>query len=926
MVEHLESRLAAALRRRDRGALDELLATALRPTVQLVPRPWGGDAIARHIGVPPASEPIGESFELACAPSDPEAAMFPTAAILPDGGRIALVHLFTAFPELLGDAHVLAFGHELPLMPKLLDVQSMLSVQAHPVAHPELYVVLDAAPGATMYLGLREDIDEAFADALRRGAAIQRGLVLDGSLQGDASRWLIGPRDAALPPALSAHAPALLELRALGNDVLAKMHALALVPGMVVHNCVPHPTDGRASSTLHALGNPEGRPVLALEIRRAGPTYRAWDHGRLPARALDIDAAFANVPHTAQDLDAFVVARDGGFAIDNGVFTAEGMAIDDRGVSRSGRGRAELVHVGRGAIELVGPRGSTPMRAGESALVPATWDGWTLRGDAHVVVTSLVHAPTVLATRTRSLHRVRALVDADAGPRDVIAIANGGDAPIVAATLAAQVRSLFRKDGDTRITVHEEPVRRGQLLGMLDAIRGWTPSDPDGVALGIMLPGQGTRLSPVTQRLHGIKPLVPVPIRTDAHAPWLSAGAASLHAWVGVTDALQRAGFRGIAWKWGDEPQIPAALPDDLDLRDVDAVRFGKPAPITEELASSKEWLLRTADGRLALQLRRRPADALREGIAATGSTPLVHLGSPALSHRFLAALGHAFGEVSGWLDIDGYLFEALTHDAAAWQSEVDRDPGLRAVLTTCPDFYARARSVADRIATERGSALSIAVIDCGADTFWCDMGQLASARDAFARLAVAGNDGEFPRRLARLDEVVPDHFGNLVLDARIPDDGSITDSVIVGSTIVRGSMHGAVVLGSVLGDATLGAGSVVIDSTIATLDAGARAWVFRAIAERATVAADYVLTTIPASPESPEGSLEAWTFDVREDPTRAPCWTAPFLGNPTSFAEKAVQMRQRSVAIEQIESAIEHHHAAPLVARILSRAPSTRR
>lgn len=889
MPEHPDSPLAAALRKRDRGALDELLTTALRPSVQLVPRPWGGGAIARHLGLPPASEPIGESFELAAAPSDPEAAKFPSAVLLPDDGRIAFTHLFAAFPELLGDAHVLAFGHELPLMPKLLDVQSMLSVQAHPVAHPELYVILDAAPGATMYLGLARDIDDAFAAALRRGAQIQSAPE---------------HRD---------------ELLAIGTDVLGRMHTLPLLPGMVVHNCVPHPRDGRASSTLHALGNPEGLPVLALEIRRAGPTFRAWDHGRLPARALDVDAALANVPHTAQDLASFVVARDGVFAIDNGVFTAEGIVVDARGTTRARSGRAELVHVARGTLELVGPRGTTTLATGDSALVPATWDGWTLRGDAHVVIASLVPTQTTLAARTRSLHRVRDLVEQSLGPRDVVAIANGGDAEIVARTLDAQTQALFRRDGATRITVREEPTRRGQLLGMLDALRGWTPSDRESVALGIMLPGQGTRLSPVTQRLHGIKPLVPVPIRT--HAEWLSAGAASLHAWIGVAEALQRAGFRGIAWKWGDEPQLPARLPSELDLRDVDAVRFGKRAAITEELATSKEWLLTTADGRLAQQLRRRSADALRERIAELGATPLVHLGSPALSHRFVAALVDAFGDVPGWLDIDGYLFEALTHDDAAWRREVERDAGLRSVLATCPDFYARARSVADRLAP-----LSIAVIDCGEDTYWCDMGQLASARDAFTRLATPGSDGEIARRLARLDHIVPDRFGNLVHDASIPDDGSITGSVIVDSTIVRGTMHGAVVLGSTLGDATLGDAAVVIDSTIGTLDAGPRAWIFRAVLEHATALPDHVLTTIPSNPQAPTGSLESWTFDVREDPTRATVWTTPVLGNPTSFADKAVQMRQRVTATDEIESAIRQAHAAPLQARILSRAPMARR
>ena len=53
------------------------------------------------------------------------------------------------------------------------------------------------------------------------------------------------------------------------------------------------------------------------------------------------------------------------------------------------------------------------------------------------------------------------------------------------------------------------------------------------------------------------------------------------------------------------------------------------------------------------------------------------------------------FGDLPGWLDIDGYLFEALTHDEDAWQVEVARDPALRQLLAARPDFHARAQAAA---------------------------------------------------------------------------------------------------------------------------------------------------------------------------------------------------------------------------------------
>src|SRR5690606_26567170 len=50
-------------------------------------------------------------------------------------------------------------------------------------------------------------------------------------------------------------------------------------------------TGKAASAEVHALGNPEGREILALEVRRPGPTFRAWDNVRFPLRAVDAEAA-----------------------------------------------------------------------------------------------------------------------------------------------------------------------------------------------------------------------------------------------------------------------------------------------------------------------------------------------------------------------------------------------------------------------------------------------------------------------------------------------------------------------------------------------------------------------------------------------------------------------------------------------------------
>src|SRR5690606_7034549 len=88
-------------------------------------------------------------------------------------------------------------------------------------------------------------------------------------------------------------AESLLErLKALYWNVLDSMNAIPAEPGTVIHNANPPriaAARGRpAAAEVHALGNPEGLEILALEIRRPGPTFRAWDNVRFPLRRIDI--------------------------------------------------------------------------------------------------------------------------------------------------------------------------------------------------------------------------------------------------------------------------------------------------------------------------------------------------------------------------------------------------------------------------------------------------------------------------------------------------------------------------------------------------------------------------------------------------------------------------------------------------------------
>ncbi len=313
--------LASAILQGDADALTGLRHTPL-PLLpsRLVPRPWGGDRLASYTGLDaPEDERVGEAFLVAAWPDDPEALRNPSLVQLPDGSLLPLPALFAAAGlELLGDGHLERHGPRWPLLPKLLDVGTLLSVQAHPPGQPEVYLVIEADPGATIALGFRQGMDRELLRArLHRARAIQdrlAGLLAAGrdesTLQPALAPWLAEPGRrvdtllSALEPLLepgaidAALADELTELRRVHSGLLDAMHHLPVHPGMVVYNRqLAVPAAGELpSADVHALGNPGGKRVLLLEVRLPGGTLRAWDHARFPRRRLDLDAAIDALP------------------------------------------------------------------------------------------------------------------------------------------------------------------------------------------------------------------------------------------------------------------------------------------------------------------------------------------------------------------------------------------------------------------------------------------------------------------------------------------------------------------------------------------------------------------------------------------------------------------------------------------------------
>ena len=118
--------------------------------------------------------------------------------------------------ELLGESVRARFGDEFPLRFDLLDTMQggNLSLQVHPLAayirehfemsytQDESYYLLDAAPGAEVYLGLRDGIDPAaMTDALQRAQAGGPPF----SAEQYAARWPARKHDHFLIPAGTVH-------------------------------------------------------------------------------------------------------------------------------------------------------------------------------------------------------------------------------------------------------------------------------------------------------------------------------------------------------------------------------------------------------------------------------------------------------------------------------------------------------------------------------------------------------------------------------------------------------------------------------------------------------------------------------------------------------------------------------------------------
>jgi mannose-6-phosphate isomerase class I len=401
------STAAARLLEGDSALARGLAAQLLKPhRDNLVERPWGGTRLAAFKGLATVAragqQPIGESFEIAADDGDDEARLHPSILTLQDGSTISLPALLAVHGEtVLGAQFVRRYGRRYPLLPKLLDVAELLSVQAHPPGNTEVYVIVAAEPGATIRVGFAADVaPAALAAKLSSGRREQQrllelfgGAVTPEELQAALKPWLarraVAPAElvAALRPRLAGGVrggeieSSLAALREVYWGMLDALNAIPVKAGDVIYNANPArvvAVSGRpASAEVHALGNPEGRSVLALEIRCPGPTFRAWDNVRFPLRAIDIDAALGSVNLTATRPAEFIVeprsVRPGvSRSVDSEYFRLEHLTPTARRSIEVPASPPHSLHALAGRVAVCKDDGTRlgVLERGESALVP----------------------------------------------------------------------------------------------------------------------------------------------------------------------------------------------------------------------------------------------------------------------------------------------------------------------------------------------------------------------------------------------------------------------------------------------------------------------------------------------------------------------------------------------------------------------------
>lgn len=302
--------------------MDDLVARPLRPTPSPSVRPWAGERLGR------AGERVGELW-LAGPDSVVESAVGPRTL-----DELAAL----AGERLVGRDGIARLGPRFPLLVKLIDAASWLSLQVHPddrlamelhgpraVGKAEAWLVLDATPQAQIVIGPGR-IDEV---DLRLAIAA-------GDLERDRCD---------------------------------------------VTRCVPGDVWLLEAGTIHAIG--AGCYVYEIE-QPSDITYRISDWGRpgSPERPLHPTESLRAI---RPDATAGLVGRDwqlGGGALTVPQFRLE-VVPGSAGMTRNPAGASlEIVTAVRGSLQIVGPGWQESLATTETLVVPAAIADYRIDGPA----------------------------------------------------------------------------------------------------------------------------------------------------------------------------------------------------------------------------------------------------------------------------------------------------------------------------------------------------------------------------------------------------------------------------------------------------------------------------------------------------------------------------------------------------------------
>ena len=193
------------------AGLDQTLTRPFSVVPFFDPGPWGGQWMKEHLGLDPAVDNYAWCFN--CVPEE-------NSLLLTFGDKtveIPSINIVFHDPiKLLGEDIHERFGEEFPIRFDYLDTfgGGNLSLQVHPLTEyirekfgvgytqDESYYMMDAKPGAFVYLGLKEDVDPSLMIRELQEAQ-EKGMMFDADKH--VEKWPVKKHDHFLIPAGTVH-------------------------------------------------------------------------------------------------------------------------------------------------------------------------------------------------------------------------------------------------------------------------------------------------------------------------------------------------------------------------------------------------------------------------------------------------------------------------------------------------------------------------------------------------------------------------------------------------------------------------------------------------------------------------------------------------------------------------------------------------